>query len=43
MRLWQQVVVSVVVIGAGVVAWGRMSPGANDVLRGQGSRIASLR
>ncbi|SIQ19910.1 RND family efflux transporter, MFP subunit [Rhizobium sp. RU20A] len=36
MRLWQQVVVSVVVIGAGVVAWGRMAPGAGDVLRGAG-------
>lgn len=36
MRLWQQVVVSVVVIGAGVAVWGRMSPGAAGTLRAAG-------
>jgi RND family efflux transporter MFP subunit len=36
MRVWKQLVISLVVITAGVLLWGRFMPGANDMLRAAG-------
>ncbi|MBD9372863.1 efflux RND transporter periplasmic adaptor subunit [Rhizobium sp. ARZ01] len=36
MRLWKQIVVSLAVVGAGVLVWGRLAPGAGDTLKAAG-------
>lgn len=36
MRLWKQFVVSLAVVCAGVLVWGRLAPGAGDTLKGAG-------
>lgn len=36
MRLWKQVLVSLAVVGAGLLVWGRLAPGAGDALKAAG-------
>lgn len=36
MRLWKQFLVSLAVVGAGLLVWGRLAPGAGDALKAAG-------
>jgi RND family efflux transporter MFP subunit len=40
MRVWKQLLISLGVLSAGVLLWGRFVPGANDMLRAAGLPVA---